>query len=132
MVQQNFKIYFPPEMLFDFLKLHCEKIGDCFIFSNLAFDLAQKKGDIDEFCNQMKPFYYSSKLKYIDKKQKFTSFMTVIRQICRYHKIGYTSKVKYIKSYYEIIYYIKKPSGMCNSLKDNDNQIIDKNAGKNQ
>jgi len=110
MVQQNFKEDFPSDILFNCLEKYCEKIGSCFIMTNLAFDLAKKDGDIKKFCDTIKPFYYSSKLKYIDREHKYTTFMTVVRQMCRYHKIGYTSKVKYIKSYYEIIYYIRKPS----------------------
>lgn len=136
MVQKIFKGDFSHEILFKFLELYCEKIGKCYIFSQTAFEFAKKKGDVDKFCQTIRPFYYSSKLKYVDKVQKFTSFMTVIRQVCRYHQVGYTSKIKYIKSYYEIIYYIQKPEKFINdgtAVKASDtndtndnNEIIDK------
>ena len=45
-------------------------------------------------------------MKYLDKKLTYNSFTTILRQICNYNKITYTSQIKYDKSSYEITYYI--------------------------
>lgn len=108
MVQQNFKEPFPKTLVFDFLEKYCEKISKCYIFTKLSFQLANQNGDIQQFTDRIKPHYYKSKKKYAEREQTYTSFMTIIRQMCRYHNIGYSSKIKYIKSYYEMVYFINK------------------------
>ena len=35
--------------------------------------------------------------KYLDKTQTYRSFITIIRQICKYHHISFTSSIKYDK-----------------------------------
>ena len=55
---------------------------------------------------ECKPYYHLSKRKYLEKKVTYNSFTTVLRQICNYNKIIYTSQIKYDKSKYEIVYYI--------------------------
>lgn len=71
---------------------------------------AFKKGIFNDiipiFLEECKEFYHLSKQKYIDKKLTYNAFTTVIRQICNSNKIIYTSKIKYINSTYDIIYYI--------------------------
>ena len=39
----------------------------------------------------------------------YKNFVTLIRQICKYHHIAFTSVMKYNKSKYEIIYSIFIP-----------------------
>ena len=36
----------------------------------------------------------------------YKNFVTIIRQICKYHHIPFTSNIKYSKSKYEIKYFI--------------------------
>ena len=52
------------------------------------------------------PYYHISKRKYLERKLTYNSFITVIRQICNFNKITYTSQLKYDKSTYDITYYI--------------------------
>ena len=112
MVQQIFKSTFSCEPLFVLFEKYCEKINKYFIFTKLSFQLMVKNNEIEKLYEYLKPFYYASKIKYLERKQTYTTFMTVVRHICRFHDIGYSSKIKYIKSYYEIIYYIKKPDDL--------------------
>jgi hypothetical protein len=42
----------------------------------------------------------------IDAPLTYNSFITVIRQICKYNKIQYKNEIKYDKSSYDIYYYI--------------------------
>ena len=53
-----------------------------------------------------KPFYHISKQKYLERKLTYNNFTTILRQICNFNKINYTSQIKYDKSTYDIIYYI--------------------------
>ena len=66
-----------------------------------------KKGiKIYKFIENCKTYYHKSKLKYLERKLVYKSFITIIRQICNANNIIYTSQIKYDKSTYDIIYYI--------------------------
>ena len=61
---------------------------------------------IPKFLENCKSYYHISKRKYLEKELTFNSFITVLRQICNFNNITYTSKIKYDKSSYFITYYI--------------------------
>jgi len=61
---------------------------------------------IEDFIKQCIPYYHLSKRKYLERKLTYNSFITIIRQICNFNKITYTSQIKYDKSTYDIMYYI--------------------------
>ena len=61
---------------------------------------------ITDFITQCIPYYHLSKRKYLDRKLSYNSFITIIRQICNFNNITYTSQIKYDKSTYDIIYFI--------------------------
>jgi hypothetical protein len=42
----------------------------------------------------------------LERKMNYNSFVTILRQICNFNKIIYTSQIKYDKSKYDIIYHI--------------------------
>ena len=44
--------------------------------------------------------------KYITRKMNYKNFITIIRQICKYHHFAFASNIKYDKSSYEITYNI--------------------------
>ena len=74
---------------------------------NKCLILFKQVGDlIDNFINQCTPYYHISKRKYLERKITYNSFITIIRQICNFNKITYTSQIKYDKSEYDILYYI--------------------------
>ena len=106
MTSQIFKNKIPNQILIQLLQDIAVKTDKCYILSNASY----KKGIFNEtiihFINQCKPYYHSSKLKYIERKITYNSFITVIRQICNYHNLLYTSQIKYDKSNYDIVYYI--------------------------
>jgi hypothetical protein len=102
---QIFKNQIPSQMLFELLDVICVKNDKCFIFDNIAYKKGMFNNSINEFIEKCKPYYRLSKLKYLEKKN-YNSFTTIIRQICNYKKINYTSQIKYNKSRHEIIYYI--------------------------
>ena len=62
---------------------------------------------IAPFFQTLIPYYFDSKKKYVEKQNiTYNSFITVLRQLCNFHHIAYTSEIKYYKSNYTIVYKI--------------------------
>ena len=106
MSSQIIKNQFPKSLLFDLLDKICLKNDKHYTFNNSSFKKGVYTEEIQKFLNDCKPFYYVSKRKYLEAKLTYKSFTTVLRQICNYNKITYTSQIKYDKSTYDILYYI--------------------------
>lgn len=106
MPSQIFKKPYAVQSLFDFLEIYSEKRNNYYYFTKTAFKKGAFEKAISPYCESLKEYYYISKHKYLDKKQTYRSFITIIRQICKYHHLPFTSKIKYDKSKYEIVYYI--------------------------
>ena len=106
MTSQIFKKNIPIDLVFNLLDKIAIKTEKRYILNYESY----KKGTLDEtiekFVLSCKEYYYLSKQKYLDRKLTYNSFITIIRQICNYNKITYTSKIKYMKSDYNIEYYI--------------------------
>jgi hypothetical protein len=109
MTSQIFKLSPPNTILFDFLGDICENKNNKFVFSKVDFKKAQLADKISGVCTKLRPYYYKSKLFYIERPMIYKNFITLIRQICKYHHIAFTSVMKYNKSKYEIIYSIFIP-----------------------
>ena len=103
---QIFKNNVPNKILFDLLNLICVKNEKYFIFNNNSFKKGLFNDEIVKFFDMCKPYYHISKQKYLERKVDYNSFTTVLRQICNFNKITYTSQIKYDKSTYNIFYYI--------------------------
>lgn len=78
---------------------------DIIIYKKLLYN-----NKLNTFIEELKPYYYESKLKYLENCKTYSNFLTVIRQICSYNNISYDKKVIYKKSKYEAIYYINMNS----------------------
>jgi len=106
MSTQIFKNKIPNEIFFQFLESICFKTEKYYLLNNAAF----KKGLLNDisthFFEKCKPYYHNSKQKYLECKDTYKKLTTVLRQICNYNKITYTSQIKYEKSTYDIVYYI--------------------------
>jgi hypothetical protein len=100
--------------LFMFLDNICEKKNNKYTFEKVAFKKAQLGNSVSVFFESIKPHYFKSKLFYITRTINYKNCMTVIRQICKYHHIAFTSTMKYDKSKYEIIYSIFIPEQLIN------------------
>ena len=98
MTSQIFKNNIPNEFLFDLLDKICLKIDNSYTFNNDAFKKCVYNEIIPQFLTDCRPYYYLSKRKYLDRKLTYNSFTTILRQICKYNKITYTSEIKYNKS----------------------------------
>ena len=108
MSSQIFKKTIPKELLFTLLDIICIKNEKNYIFNKNSFKKGIFDNSIVQFLDECKEYYHISKQKYIDKEKKVTynNFTTILRQICNSNKVTYTSKIKYDKSSYDIIYYI--------------------------
>ncbi len=107
MSSQIFKHNISEEILFELLEKICEKNEkNLFVFNNISFKKGLFNNSLAEFMEVCRPYYHISKVKYLDRKLTYRVFTTIIRQICNSNQITYTSKVKYDKSNYEIVYYI--------------------------
>jgi hypothetical protein len=106
MSAQIFKNNVPTKMLFELLNIICVKNEKYYYFNNISFKKGLFNNEISDFFEKCKPYYHISKQKYLEKKLDYNAFTTVLRQICNFNKITYTSQIKYDKSTYDIIYYI--------------------------
>ena len=106
MSTQIFKKKVPDEILFELLDVICLKNEKHYTFNVDSFKKGIFKDDIQKFIGICTPYYHISKRKYIEKKLTYNSFTTILRQICNFNKIKYTSQIKYDKSTYDIVYYI--------------------------
>jgi hypothetical protein len=105
---QLFKTIIPKKKIYDLLENICIKNDKNFILNKDAFKKGIFNKTIVAFLEECKPYYHLSKQKYLEKKLTYNSFTTVVRQICNSNKIIYTSKINYMNSSYDIIYYIYK------------------------
>ena len=103
---QILKTLIPENKLYDLLDKLCEKNIDSYIFNLYSYKKGILLNLIQTFLEECKPFYHISKQFYLTKHLTYNSFITVLRQICKSNNIKYTSKIKYDKSVYEIIYYV--------------------------
>jgi hypothetical protein len=108
MSTQIFKKDIPNELIFNLLEHICIKNEKHYILNSDSFKKGIFNNTIQEFFELCKPYYHNSKKKYLDKKLTYNSFVTVVRQICNYNKLTYTSQIKYNKSSYDIVYIIYK------------------------
>jgi hypothetical protein len=107
MTSQIFKTQIPNEIFINFLEEIALKNSNKYIINTIQYKKGMYNGIVEKFIETCKPYYYLSKRKYLERKLTYSSFITIIRQICNYNKITYTSQIKYDKSTYEIIYYIQ-------------------------
>jgi hypothetical protein len=103
---QIFKSAVMNEDVYTFLDGICMKNEKHYTLNKNAYKKGVFTNTIAAFFEKIRPHYHLSKRKYIDKKLTYNSFTTVIRQICNYNKITFTSQIKYDKSEYDIVYYI--------------------------
>ena len=105
-MSQIFKKIYPKKNFFIFLHTYCEINKLQYQFSKEAFKRAKIDNAIQPFCENLKKYYFPSKYFYLERNNTYKNFITIIRQICKFHHIPFTSNIKYSKSKYEIKYFI--------------------------
>ncbi len=106
MASQIFKNKIPNDTLLQLLEDIAIKTEKCYVINSTAFKKGLFNESIPKFLEECKPYYHISKRKYLERKTNYNSFITILRQICNFNKITYTSQIKYDKSNYDIIYYV--------------------------
>ena len=106
MSTQIFKKNVPNELLFILLDSICAKNEKHYVLNSESFKRGIFQESIPKFFIECNKYYHISKKKYLEKKLTYNSFTTVLRQICNFNNITYTSQIKYDKSNYDIIYSI--------------------------
>jgi hypothetical protein len=106
MSSQIFKNKIPNEELIHLLEEIAIKTDKCYVMNNIAYKKGIFNNAIPRFLEECKPYYHISKRIYLERKLNYNTFITILRQICNFNKITYTSQIKYDKSQYDIIYYI--------------------------
>ena len=109
MTNQIFKNAVPNELFYNLLDNICSKNDKYYIFNNDAYKKGIFFNLISPFLDVCKPYYHISKRTYLERKLTYNSFTTIVRQICKFNKLEYTSKIKYDKTNYDIIYSILLP-----------------------
>jgi hypothetical protein len=105
-MSQSFKNPIKTEVLFEFLEKICEKTDKYYIFNMSSYKRGELDSVNDEFLEIIKPCYHVAKRFYVDRKRSYTTMCTIIRQICKFNSILFTTKIVYSKSKYNIPYYI--------------------------
>jgi hypothetical protein len=106
MSSQIFKNKIPNEELIKLLEDIAVKTDKTYVINNVAYKKGIFNNTIPRFLEICKPYYHISKRIYLERKLNYNAFITILRQICNFNKITYTSQIKYDKSQYDIIYYI--------------------------
>ena len=105
-MSQTFKSPINKNILFEFLEKICEKREKYFVFDLSSYKRGELNNENDLFLEIVKPYYHTAKQFYIERKISYSRLCTIIRQICKFNSISFTTKVLYSKSKYNIPYYI--------------------------
>lgn len=105
-MRQIFKEVFPLEQFIDFLKLFCTFENKYYKITKITFKKYKFEKEIEPFLKKLKSYYFQSKQFYLTRELNYKNFVTIIRQISKLHHLPFTSKIKYCKSSYDIIYFI--------------------------
>ena len=106
MSYQIFKNNVPNELIYELFNNICLKNEKYYTFNMESFKKGVFTESIPKFLENCIQYYHVSKRKYLERKLTYTSFTTILRQICKANNITYTSQIKYDKSTYNIVYYI--------------------------
>lgn len=107
MKSQIFKKKVEIEILINLLEKISNKKNNYYLLNQCAFKKGLYNNEIKNFLDILRNYYYTSKMKYIEKAyQNYNGFSTIIRQICKSNNLQYTSKIQYERSCYEIIHFI--------------------------
>jgi len=123
---QIFKNHVPHELLFELLNKICVRIKNYYIINDISFKKGQYNNWTVDFINNCRKYYHISKRKYLDKPLNYKSFITIIRQICKFNNIQYQNFIKYEKSSYNIYYYIYIPNNIVNNIDEKIEDTEDK------
>ena len=109
MSKQIFKKSISSSVLFDLLEKICIKKEDHYIIDNNSYKKMKFHELLLPFLHKLQDYYHESKKYYIERECTYNSFTNIIRQICKFNNIPFTSQIYYNQSTYFINYIIYFP-----------------------
>lgn len=108
-MSQIFRITFEPDFFYDLLdKITIPETNE-YIIDIPAYNKMFFLNLESDFLLTLRPYYHFSKLYYLDRKLTYSSFCTIIRQICNHCNITFNTRVVYFRSKHQIEYMIQRP-----------------------
>ena len=105
-MSQLFQNKYEKEHFCEFLNKYCERDKDRLIFNKSSLKKAKLDNGVIPFLEELKQYYFPSKQFYLERDPLYKNIATIVRQVCKYLHVPYTSNIKYSKSQYEIMYII--------------------------
>ena len=106
-MSQVLKYVVPIALLTELLDKICES-GEEYVIDNNAYKRMKFHGYHTPFLETLAPYYHLSKRFYVEREITYTTFMTIVRQICRIYDMEVRSKIHYGDSTYAIAYVVVK------------------------
>ena len=107
-MSQVFKYVVPIAILTELLDKICEP-GEKYVIDINSYKRMKFHLYHTPFLETLAPYYHYSKRFYVERELTYTTFMTIVRQICRIHEMEVQSKIHYGDSTYAIAYVVAKP-----------------------
>lgn len=104
-MNQIFKEYVPYAYVLFIIQSLCNQENKYYFINDFIFKQNIFNNKISGILDELKNYYYTKKLKYIENGIKYKGLITILRQLCKLWNIKYTSKIKYNKNKYSIEYY---------------------------
>ena len=105
-MSQTFKYTIPIKLLIELLEKICVKTDKYYFIDIAAFKKVLYHEYHIEFLQAIRPYYHESKQFYVDREFNYTSFINIVRQICKHNKVEFKYNIKYSDYKYNIQYYI--------------------------
>jgi len=106
MSNQIIKYPIPSQLLFNLLDKICLKKENYYLVDMNAYRKMMFHNYHEDFCNDLKEYYFISKWFYLTREMTYKSLLNIIRQICKKNSIRFTSQMRYNESNYKIDYLI--------------------------
>ena len=121
------------KILFNMLDKVCSLDEKDFLFTEINYkQLTHGSNKIAEFYEYLRPFYFKSKVHYVDKGVTFTGFLTVLRQLSKLYSIKHTSNIVYGQGKYTrtIRIHINRNNWMNSSTSSDSVDTVDNSSNK--
>ena len=106
MSNQIFKTPVPINILHDLLEKICLKTDKYYFLDETAYRKMLFHEMEKPFLELIRPYYFASKLFYLNRDFTYNSFTNIVRQICKFMEIKLESEIKYCHSKYYINFFI--------------------------
>ncbi len=101
-----FRVNYPPNQFFDLLEKICIKTDNHYLIDINCYKKMLFHNLHEPFLESLIYYYHLSKHHYITRKFTYSSFIIIVRHICKNANIRYISKPSYYKSKYNVTYLV--------------------------